>query len=850
MKSRFFLMFVILTLLLAGTFGSSTAAGLRETAPVDPEQPQAPTQIYLPVIARNEGTGNGDDANLKVNLSGPETILAGETLTYTITVTNQGPAEAKNAKAVDTLPSGVTFKSADASQGSFNSSTGVWTIGNLAKSSSVTLSLAVTVNAGATGSLANQVSVSSDTNDKDQSDNNASLNTTVFTKADLRVSVSAAATIAAGENLAYTVTVTNDGPSNASGVVAANILAAKVTYQSSTASTGSYNSGTDQWSVGSLAAGSSAQLTLVVKVSSDATGNLTHQVSVTGSVVDEDLTDNSASANTTVTAKADLKVTQAGPTTILAGEVLTFTVTVTNLGPSDTGNVVVTETLPAAGVTFKSATATKGTYNNTTKLWTVGTLSAGEIVDMQLALNVSSEAIGALSNQATVSGSATDPDSSNNTSSASSVVTSFVSDDFNYFPNVDESIWQLKAPNWCDLCDFDANGSHAVIEVPGGEAHKVWTGTVNNAPRMMQDIHNEDFEVELKFDSLPLGTYAAQGFLAEQDIDDFIRFEIYSYGPLMHIYVATIEAGSMVTKFDLNIGLAASEQFYMRVKRTGNQWKYTYSWNGTDWIDAVTFDYTLNLTKVGIFAANSAETDEDETTTPDFIAYVDYFFNQLGRIDPEDKIHPTFIMSDDFSGSGLQSFWTYVDPRPDSPSPLSFNGTNAVIDVPGGASHSVWNGDVNGAPRLMQNVNNRSFEIETKFDSMPSGTYSAQGLIVNDNEPNHLQFYFYSFGTDVYIYAASVVEGETTLLKEQSLIGIVTQPPMYLRINRNGDWWVFSYSINGTDWTMFKSFHHTLVVRKLGVFIGNASHESVPPPAFTGSIDYFFNTATPIVPQD
>ena len=52
----------------------------------------------------------------------------GDTITFTVTLSNAGANNATNVTVQDLLPGGLTFVSATASQGSYNSATGVWTV--------------------------------------------------------------------------------------------------------------------------------------------------------------------------------------------------------------------------------------------------------------------------------------------------------------------------------------------------------------------------------------------------------------------------------------------------------------------------------------------------------------------------------------------------------------------------------------------------------------------------------------------------------------------------------------------------------------------------------------------------
>ncbi|MBD2021176.1 DUF11 domain-containing protein [Leptolyngbya sp. FACHB-36] len=73
----------------------------------------------------------------------------GDTVTYTIALTNDGPATATNVTVSDVLPAGLVFVSATPSVGTFDSATGVWTVPSIANGASVTLQIAATLNAGA-----------------------------------------------------------------------------------------------------------------------------------------------------------------------------------------------------------------------------------------------------------------------------------------------------------------------------------------------------------------------------------------------------------------------------------------------------------------------------------------------------------------------------------------------------------------------------------------------------------------------------------------------------------------------------------------------------------------------------
>jgi uncharacterized repeat protein (TIGR01451 family) len=119
---------------------------------------------------------------------------------------------------------------------------------------------------------------------------------------------------------------------------------------------------------------------------------------------------------------ADLSLTNtASPSPVQATTTLTYNLNVFNNGPTVVATgVQVTDTLPA-GVTFVSATATQGTCSGTEPvICNLGTLTEGGGVAVTIV--VRPQAPGELSNTATVSGTEEDPDLSNNTVTAVTLV--------------------------------------------------------------------------------------------------------------------------------------------------------------------------------------------------------------------------------------------------------------------------------------------------------------------------------------------------------------------------------------------------------------------------------------------
>src|SRR5262249_20357720 len=146
----------------------------------------------------------------------PDPVLAGQPLTYTLTVMNNGPSPASAVKITDAVPAGTAFVSASASQGSCSQASGTVTcdVGTVANGASATAT--VTVRPTQAGPVSNTASVSSTTFDPVAGNNSDSEDTTVDPAADLSLTKSDSVDPATtGSSLVYTITVANAGPSTA-----------------------------------------------------------------------------------------------------------------------------------------------------------------------------------------------------------------------------------------------------------------------------------------------------------------------------------------------------------------------------------------------------------------------------------------------------------------------------------------------------------------------------------------------------------------------------------------------------------------------------------------------------------
>ncbi|HEX2831887.1 MAG TPA: IPTL-CTERM sorting domain-containing protein [Thermoanaerobaculia bacterium] len=386
-------------------------------------------------------------ADLAVVKSGPANITAGANISYTLSVTNNGPSTASSVSLTDTLPANTTFASMLQNSGpTFSCSTPpdggtgtiTCTIASLAPAATATFTFVFHVNSStASGTpLTNIADVSSSTSDPDNSDNSSSTTAAVATSADVRVVKSGPTGTSPGLNTTYTIAVANDGPSDAANVTLNDILPPEVTFVSLTQNSGpTFNcvtpasgaNGTVTCTLASFVAGAGANFTLVVQVipATPFGGTITNTATISTTTTDPDGSDNSSSTTANVTSLADVRVTKTGATVIHAGETTSYTITVTNDGPTAAQNVELSDPLPAnttfvsfaqdSGPVFACATPAVGSTGTVT--CTIASLANATSATFTLTVAVNADATGTVSNTATAT-STNDPTPGNNSGTA------------------------------------------------------------------------------------------------------------------------------------------------------------------------------------------------------------------------------------------------------------------------------------------------------------------------------------------------------------------------------------------------------------------------------------------------
>jgi uncharacterized repeat protein (TIGR01451 family) len=216
-------------------------------------------------------------------------VAVNGTITYTVTVTNNGPDAATGVLLTDTLPGTASFLAGTWTSGSCNASgaTVTCSIGAIANGASVPVTITATA-PGTASDITNTASVTGTETDPSAGNNSTTEDTAVGDRTDLAVTkASSPDPVQPGATLTYTVTVTNNGPDAATGVVLTDTLPGTVIYVSASATSGmcSQSSGTVTCNIGAIANGASEVATIIV-TAPGSVGDITNTASVTGDQLD------------------------------------------------------------------------------------------------------------------------------------------------------------------------------------------------------------------------------------------------------------------------------------------------------------------------------------------------------------------------------------------------------------------------------------------------------------------------------------------------------------------------------------------------------------------------------------
>lgn len=352
-------------------------------------------------------------------------VVAGGEALWTVTVENLGPSDARNVLVEDAPDSISTFVPANSDPSCTDGSPVTCTSPSIAAGSSESFVLAFAIDAttGDGTQVTNSALANSSIADPDNSDNIVTTTGTVTTSADLSLAkFSLTPNPVAGDSVTWQLSVNNPGPSEASQVLVSDPVPNGLTFDPGASDAAcSLNGAVVECSFGSLSSGATTTADVTFAVDPDAADGaaITNSATVGSSTPDPDSSNNTANNTISPSRSADLRVVKNHSGPAIAGELTSWTLAATNLGPSDATSVEILDALPS-DVTFNSGASDSRCSESTpgNVICVIGFLGSGAGTSVVIAGDLTPDANGQITNNASISASETDPDLANNTDSS------------------------------------------------------------------------------------------------------------------------------------------------------------------------------------------------------------------------------------------------------------------------------------------------------------------------------------------------------------------------------------------------------------------------------------------------
>lgn len=341
-----------------GTSCISARDAIRSVTEELPEQSYPPGFYYLYVDAATGGVcgayalevaGVNPTPDLALELvRSPQFVRAGDTLEYTLAVSNKGALDATGVEITQTLPVDLTLVSGCGGQGRDV----LCTIGKLPIGGRETRTIKVRVASGARNSVSSTAEVTANEGDPSSLNNKATVKTTVKTLIDLAIeehSPSLNSVIAGKSKLIYTFRVKNYGPSDATQVKVTYHLPADVRFEKLVKAPQGCKR-LDECTIPRITPGTSVGISLLVNVEPSARKSLVNTVQVSAIEPEPgpgpDPRPNISALTVGVIRITDLSLAKEAPAEVIAGTDLEYVITLKNAGPSDSAGGSITDDLP------------------------------------------------------------------------------------------------------------------------------------------------------------------------------------------------------------------------------------------------------------------------------------------------------------------------------------------------------------------------------------------------------------------------------------------------------------------------------------------------------------------------
>jgi uncharacterized repeat protein (TIGR01451 family) len=387
---------------------------VRITADEDPNGDQDDEQVIVvappaPVI----------DITKSVDVGNGTTVEPGDTLVYTVTVSNTGNTDIFDLVVNDTLDANLTF--VDCSDNCAIAGQDVqWVISNLPAGDTWDLTVEVRVNDDASGTIRNVATIECPVSNPDCCDSGDCDSNEIENPIDDAVTLQInksiennLTSVEQGETYTYTLEVRNIGNIPATNVVITDTLDTQTTYVDAsctvtnlpTGATCSHTGGVITWTGFDLPANMTDFLTVEyqVTINADATGEIRNVVTV---VSDEDPTGDTDEVTVVVDVPVGPQisvvksVSVGNGTNVVRGQEFAYTLVVTNNGDEDAVSIVINDTLDA-NLTFVSCDNGCTTSGQLVS-WNIPSLPVGQSVALNLVVRVNDDATGTIRNTATV----------------------------------------------------------------------------------------------------------------------------------------------------------------------------------------------------------------------------------------------------------------------------------------------------------------------------------------------------------------------------------------------------------------------------------------------------------------
>lgn len=359
-------------------------------------------------------------------------VYPGDTIRYTLTYSNAGPATAHHVVIRDALPSGLTDVQVTSSGAPITLRDGthfVWDVADLAMGQGGQIVITARVALDFSGEISNTAGIETSARQLELADNTtAPVTTTVLPLPDLAISKTAPANLAAGQVITYVIAFANVGAGFASGVTLTDDLPDLLLDPQVAATRGAAITARPgepfTWDVEALSPGEGGVITLTAQLPADFTGLIENSAEIATLSLELNTANNATGPVVTGVNVPDLAISKTAPANLAAGETIVYRISFANQGFAGAQGVVLTDLLPAQLLDPQVAAASGAAITprpGAPFVWDVEDLASGAGGVITLTAMVDPSFSGLLTNTASIATAIAEPNLANN--SAGPVVT-------------------------------------------------------------------------------------------------------------------------------------------------------------------------------------------------------------------------------------------------------------------------------------------------------------------------------------------------------------------------------------------------------------------------------------------